>query len=94
MTTELLNQIEWSTFIAELQALFPEPVVKPVWPKHRPNTLMHDIVLDGVVRDFTFSQIHEETCGLATQAMVDYYRSGFYKVMCAAWERNSAGIDI
>jgi len=32
MTAELLNQIEWSKFIAELQALFPEPAVKPVWP--------------------------------------------------------------
>lgn len=44
------------------------------WPKHRHGTSVHQIVMDGVSRDFTTDQIVFETNGLATKEMVAFYR--------------------
>lgn len=47
------------------------------WPKHRHGTSVHQIVMDGVARDFTTEQIIFETNGLATKEMVTFYRDAF-----------------
>lgn len=41
-----------------------------MWPKHKPGTSLHQIVRDGVYRDFTDEQIMEETNYLATREMI------------------------
>jgi hypothetical protein len=48
-----------------------------VWPKHKPETTLHEIILDGVARDFTAEQIKEETLGLADSKMIWFYRDSF-----------------
>ena len=47
---------------------------KPVWPKHKPEATLHEIVLDGCYRGFLDQQIIEETCGLADKTMISFYR--------------------
>jgi hypothetical protein len=41
-----------------------------MWPKHKPGTPLHQIIRDGVYRDFTDEQIMEETNYLATREMI------------------------
>ena len=47
------------------------------WPKHKPEATLHDIIIDGVSRDFLDDRIIEETNGLADKRMIDIYRKRF-----------------
>ena len=47
------------------------------WPKHKPEATLHDIIMDGVSRDFLDDQIIEETNGLADKRMILTYRKQF-----------------
>ena len=47
------------------------------WPKHKPETTLHSIVMDGVARDFTNEQIIEETNGIADAEMIALYKKSF-----------------
>lgn len=53
------------------------------WPKHEPGTTLHQVMIDGVSRDFDDAQIIEETLGLADKVMIDFYRKAFYNDMIA-----------
>lgn len=55
-----------------------------VWPKHKLGTSLHEIILDGVARDFTNEQIISETCNLCDASMIQVYRDWFYSQMEAS----------
>jgi len=51
------------------------------WPKHKPGTHLHDIILDSVSRDLPFDQIFMETLGVANAKMVSFYREALNAMM-------------
>lgn len=59
----------------------------PVWPRHVPGTTLHQVMIDGVSRDFGDDQIIEETLGLADKQMIDFYRKAFYNDMMAFFKQ-------
>ena len=56
------------------------------WPKHKPETTLHQIVMDGVSRDFPDEQIISETNGLADVEMIALYRKSFNDDMYKFYE--------
>jgi hypothetical protein len=58
------------------------------WPKHKPETTLHEIVMDGVSRDFTEEQIKEETLGLSDSKMISFYRKSLDLDMKLDYEYN------
>jgi hypothetical protein len=58
------------------------------WPKHKPETTLHEIVMDGVSRDFTEEQIKEETLGLSDSKMISFYRKSLDLDMRLDYEYN------
>jgi hypothetical protein len=51
------------------------------WPKHKPGTHLHDIILDSVSRDLPFDQIFMETLEVANAKMVSFYREALNAMM-------------
>ena len=62
---------------------------KPNWPMHVPETTLHQVMIDGVSRDFGDEQIIQETLGLADKQMIDFYRRAFYNDMMAFFKEQN-----
>ncbi len=54
---------------------------RPIWPKHKIQATLHEIILDGVARDFSDEQIISETCNLCDASMIQVYRDWFHSQM-------------
>lgn len=58
-----------------VHSILPIPKRPIMWPKHKAETTLHEIIKDGIVRDFNDQQIVDETKGIATTDQIAFYRN-------------------